>query len=198
MQQILILSLISFLFVSCGGSKNTDDWKAPNIYYLRADGNKSVVLTSREDLLLNDYIYVSNSKEQSPDIEGLKKESTELTISSNTKCVADGKSFMASNSYKKSYVQVKEIIPVDATLYSDTKTSCKIQIQIQNTKGSTKTYVLPERTIDVSVFESDFSMKEIVSQTELEFTQISDLNKNEVVGLNCDGFSLQITNSGSN
>lgn len=196
--QILFISLISLFFVGCGSSKNTDDWKAPNIYYLRADGNKSVVLTSSEDFLLNDYIYVSESQAQSPDIEIIKKESTEMALSSNVKCVVAGKSFIATNSYKKTYAQVKEIIPIDALLYPRSPLSCKIQIQIKNSAGSTKTYVLPERSVNADSFAQDISIKESVAENELSTVQVSDLKSGEKLQLVCDTFSESVMNPGVN
>lgn len=194
--KILFITLITLLFAGCGENKNTSDWKAPNIYYLRAEGSKSVVLSGNEEFLLNDYIYFSESQSENPNIETIKNEGVSIRLTSNAKCVANGKSFTATNSYKKNYVQLKEIVPIDATLYPKDKASCKIQIQIKNLSGSTKTYILPERSLSSETFHPDLSFKESISESELNTTQILDLKIGERLKLYCDSFSQEITNPG--
>ncbi len=196
--QIIFLVLVSILLVNCSGGKNKDNWEAPNIYYLRSEGNKNTVLTNQDALQLNDYIYFANAQLKTTNPEEMKNSDSSFTIKADVKCVSEGKSFVAINSYKKNNIQVKEILPIEATLYPQEFTSCKILVQLQNSAGSTKTYALPERNIDLNNFAADFSMNESVIFSNFNSAQILNLKGDEFVSLVCDTFTAQVKNPGLN
>jgi hypothetical protein len=181
----IIFLLIALTLVSCG--KKEESWKSPSLYLLRTEKNK--VLSSSDRLDLNDYIYFSN-EDKNPTPEDLKTKSGKFILEAAATCLTNGTTFKQNISVSRNYVQLKEFIPIGSLLTTPTS-SCRITIVLQNSAGSTKSYAIPEKIIEVTNFKEDLQLNSKILYSEFGAQKIST-KLNDHIDLICDAFTASV------